>query len=181
MTAVSRLHPATVAVTLALFGCAPAPLRPAPAVPAALAVPPDQVRLAVFHAVGVQIYDCKGQPDDPTHVAWALRAPEAQLRDSRGTLVGRHYAGPTWEYQDGSRVVGAVSARADAPDGRSIPWLLLSAASSSEKGYFAPIKSVQRFNTAGGRAPGEGCDSTQLGREVRIAYEADYAFYVAKH
>jgi hypothetical protein len=168
-------------VTLALFGCAGPSLRPAPTVPAALAVPPDQTRLAAFHAVGVQVYDCKAKPDDPTGAAWALRAPEAQLLDSKGAIVGRHYAGPTWEYRDGSRVVGAVSARADAPDGRSIPWLLLHAATTSDQGYFAPVKTVQRLNTAGGLAPGDGCDSTLLGREARVPYEADYAFYVAKH
>jgi len=44
----------------------------------------------------------------------ALREPIATLF-SDGKTVGRHYAGPNWEYIDGSAVVGQVVARPQAP------------------------------------------------------------------
>jgi len=163
-----------------LAGCQAAQVRPQPAVPERLAVPRNQKLSRMLRASGVQIYECKPSHDDPMRMEWTFRAPEAELRDSAGKLVGRHYAGPTWEARDGSKVVGEVTARYDSPDPNAIPWLLLSAASTTGRGVFSQTSSVQRLNTSGGKAPTSGCDQTQVGKEARVSYTAEYFFYVSK-
>jgi hypothetical protein len=173
---------ATLAI---LAGCAgtPAAIAPAavaPAVPQTLAVPPDQVLSRVLEASGVQIYECKTAHDDPTRMEWAFKAPEAQLRDTSGQVIGKHYAGPTWEAGDGSKVVGEVTGRQDAPDRDAIPWLLLRAKSTVGQGLFSRTTSIQRLRTSGGKAPTSGCDPASAGREARVPYEAQYLFYVAR-
>jgi hypothetical protein len=62
----------------------------------------------VVPAKGVQIYECRASQ-------WVFVAPEAELFDAAGKTIGKHYAGPHWESADGSKVVGAVKQRADAP------------------------------------------------------------------
>jgi hypothetical protein len=99
------------------------------------------------------------------------------LFDSAGNKIGRHYAGPTWELSDGSKVGGKVVARADAPDGKAIPWLLLDATSHTGTGRLAGVSAIQRINTAGGTPPGQPCDLAHLNAEVRVPYEATYFFY----
>src|SRR5213075_2496388 len=105
----------------------------------------------VFHAKGVQIYECR---DDK----WVFVAPQADLFDVRGNLVGRHYAGPRWQATgDGSTIVGTVKSSAQAPAPGAIPWLLLSAKSEAGRGYLSDVTSVQRLATAGGVAPSGSC------------------------
>src|SRR5260221_3797590 len=126
----------------------------------------------VIRAKGVQIYECRDRK-------WVFVAPEAELFDSRGNLIGRHYAGPQWEATgDGSRIVGTVKSRADAPAAGAIPWLLLSTKSVGGRGYFSDVTSVQRVATAGGIAPEGGCDG--VGEQVRVPYTADYYFFHAR-
>jgi uncharacterized protein (DUF2147 family) len=146
--------------------------------PPALHVPPGQVLAVTAQGTGVQIYECAAAKDDPARFAWTLKAPEASLTRA-GEALGRHYAGPTWEASDGSKVTGEVMAKVDAPNGDSIPWLLLRAKSASGSGIFSHILSVQRLRTEGGKAPGSGCDASQAGKESRIPYSAEYRFYVA--
>ena len=92
-------------------------------------------------------------------------------------MVGTHFAGPTWQGQDGSAVIGAVLERADSPDQGAIPWLLLEAKQHAGSGAFSTITHIQRLDTAGGAAPTEGCDADHAGEEVRAPYTATYAFY----
>jgi len=94
-----------------------------------------------------------------------------------GSRTLRHYAGPTWEANDGSKVVGEVKARADAPDADAIPWLLLTAKSTSGSGVLASTLSVQRVQTAGGKAPASGCGPAQAQQEIRVPYTATYYFF----
>ena len=89
-----------------------------PDVPDPIKVPPSDELVFAAHASGVQIYTCHPGADGP---AWALKAPEAQLRDQQGKVVGRHYAGPTSKHNDGSQVTGKAAARVDSPDKESIP------------------------------------------------------------
>ena len=84
---------------------------------------------------------------------------------------------PTWEALDGSRLTGARVASAAAPDGKSIPWLLLRSTSSVGAGLFGDVTWVQRLDTVGGAAPATGCDAEHLGAEVMVPYRADYFFY----
>jgi len=155
---------------LALAACASQPAKVA--VPADL-VPAGEHAVERLAARGVQIYECR-QKVGGGGTEWTLVAPEAQLFDAQGAPVGRHYAGPHWEAADGSRILGSVKARADAPLAGAIPWLLLTAKSVGGPGRFAQITSVQRINTAGGGAPAVACDSVTLGRSERVPYTADY-------
>lgn len=91
-------------------------------VPQQLQPPPGDGLLLRVHAKGDQIYTCK---TDATQFTWVLKAPEAQLFDQDGKPFGKHFAGPSWEAIDGSRVSGKAVANAPSPDTESIPWLLV--------------------------------------------------------
>ncbi len=152
-----------------------------PGVPDKLRVGADQALALDLRGEGVQIYVCTARKDDATKFEWTLKAPEAELFDASGKKVGKHYGGPTWEGDDGSKVVGELKARDDGPDPNAIPWLLLSARSSSGSGMLGKITSIQRLHTVGGKAPAEGCSqAAQAGSEIRIPYQARYAFYAPK-
>src|SRR4051812_33488472 len=101
-------------MALVLAGCA----TPGVQVPDSLKPGANEKLAMVVPAKGVQIYECRTGK-------WAFVAPEAELFDQNGKKIGKHYAGPHWEAADGSKVVGAVKARADAPAAGDIPWLLL--------------------------------------------------------
>ena len=146
-------------------------------VPENLEPPADSVLLFALEARGVQIYVCEEDPNDATAFVWTFKAPEAELFNGRGEVVGSHFAGPTWQGQDGSAVIGAVLERAAAPDAGAIPWLLLEAKDHEGSGVFSTITHIQRLDTKGGVAPTKGCDATHAGKEVRVPYKATYAFY----
>ncbi len=153
-------------------------IRTIPGFPEALKVPATQVLSLATQATGVQIYECEASKDDPMRFEWVFKAPEAELFDSAGKRIGRHYTGPIWEANDGSKVVGEVRARDNGPDPNAIPWLLLSAKSTSGNGVFSQTQSIQRIHTAGGKAPEEGCNQSQVGKETRVPYKAKYYFYI---
>ena len=163
-----------------LSGCASTDIGMTPVVPENLRVPATQMLSVVAQAKGVQIYECNANKADPTRFEWVFKAPEAELFDTAGKNIGKHYAGPTWESNDGSKVVGEVKARDDGPDSNAIPWLLLSAKSTAGNGIFGKTQSIQRVKTVGGTAPVGGCDQAQAGKTARVAYQATYYFYVAR-
>jgi len=148
-------------------------------VPAALAVPAGQVLVLAARGIGEQIYECAAAKDGAASSTWTLKAPQAQLRDAAGNALGKHYAGPTWESNDGSKVIGEVVSKSEAPDADAIPWLLLRAKSTSGSGRFSSITSIQRVHTLGGKAPATPCDGAPSGKEARVPYAADYLFYAA--
>ena len=134
-----------------------------------LAVGADhKVALRVF-AQGAQIYRWNG-------TGWTFVAPDAVLTANAGGtgVIGTHYAGPTWESNSGSKVVGAVADRC-TPDAASIPWLLLTAKSSGGPGVFDSISYIQRINTAGGNAPAS--PGSVVNQEARVPYTTEYVFY----
>lgn len=145
-------------------------------VPQQLQPPAGEHVLFEVHATGDQIYTCKA---DGSQFTWTLKAPDAKLFDKDGKPFGKHFAGPSWEANDGSRVTGKAVANA-SPDTDSIPWLLVSIISHDGTGVLSPATSIQRLNTKGGKAPASGCDASRLGQEVRVAYSADYVFYTPK-
>ena len=163
-----------------LAGCASRTVAPPPDLPAALRAPSDQALVLAWRGAGVQVYECRAAQDGAAGFAWVLRGPQAELSDSSGKTVGRHYAGPTWEAQDGSAVTGEIIAQASAPGGDALPWLMLRAASNTGKGVFAKVRFIQRLHTVGGMAPGGTCDAKQLHKPVRAPYSADYFFYAAR-
>ena len=136
-------------------------------------------RLAmVVPAKGVQIYECRRKKDGDAF-EWAFVAPDAELFDARGNLIGLHNAGPAWVANDGSRVTGKVMAKADAPDTASIPWLLLEAKNAGSPGSFSKVTRIQRVNTTGGVAPAKPCNGPMLGQQMGVHYTADYRFFVS--
>jgi hypothetical protein len=134
----------------------------------------------IVAAKGVQIYECRATKDQAKGYEWTFVAPEAELFDARGNRIGRHYAGPHWESIDGSKILGTVKERADAPVADAIPWLLLTAKSVGSEGSFSKVTSIQRVNTVGGAAPKTGCTQSAAGTAARINYTADYYFFTAK-
>lgn len=153
---------------------------PAAPLPASLEVPANQALALTLTARGVQIYECQAAPGEAGKLAWTFKAPEADLFDAQGRKVGRHYAGPTWELNDGGKVVGKVRAKADAPGGgKGVPWLLLDA-TQADGSSLGKVVSIQRVDTTGGNAPSSVDTTVRAGAELRVNYTATYKFYVAK-
>jgi hypothetical protein len=146
------------------------------AVPASLIPPRQNVVLFRTAATGSQIYVCRAKADDPTTIEWILKAPDAELWNDDGEKVGKHYAGPTWEANDGSKVVGEVVERANAPDSGAIPWLLLRAKSNAGTGALSTVTYIQRLETVGGIAPLDGCGGSAIDVGRAVEYRATYAF-----
>ena len=126
----------------------------------------------VYHAYaeGVQIYQWDGG-------TWAFRGPSATLyADAAGSgKIGTHYAGPTWESNGGSLVVGRLNKPCEV-GAADIPWLLLDGVRSEGPGIFHDVDFIQRVNTVGGRAftaPGS------TGEVRNVPYTAEYFFYRA--
>ena len=180
MKAVATTLIASASFVAFLSGCASSGIGMTPSVPEKLKVPATETLSVVAQAAGVQIYECNAGKTDPTLFEWAFKAPEAELFNNAGKKIGKHYAGPTWESDDGSKVIGEVKALDDGPDASAIPWLLLSAKSVEGNGIFAKTQSIQRVKTVGGKAPVDGCNQAQSGKVARVAYRATYNFYVSK-
>ena len=132
---------------------------------------------SVQHATGVQIYRCNATA---TGYSWGLVAPRANLFDDKGKLTMTHFAGPTWQAQDGSQVKGA---RVDGvnQDATAIDWLLLRKASASagpDGDQLTNTSFIQRINTTGGVAPAAAeCNALTLNTTSEIDYTADYYFW----
>ncbi|HEY6241402.1 MAG TPA: DUF3455 domain-containing protein [Burkholderiales bacterium] len=174
----SKTSKLTVSLLLLIAGCASPQLpRSAVEVPAKLRPGANESLAIIAAAKGVQIYECRAKKDQAGGYEWAFVAPEADLFDAGGNRIGRHYAGPHWESNDGSKVLGTAKERADAPAAGAIPWLLLTAKSDGPEGSFSKATSVQRVNTAGGVAPTAGCSQATAGTPARISYTADYYFF----
>ena len=135
---------------------------------------PDEIEVPAgnkvhFHGfgVGVQIYTWDGS-------SWGAAVPEAILFHANG-VVTIHFAGPTWQSNSGSSVVGALPPKAVTVDTNAIPWVLLNAVSTEGSGIFADTTFIQRVHTTGGKAP--SVDGTFVGQVARVPYTADYFFY----
>ena len=136
----------------------------------------DRVRVPVgnklhsrVYADGVQIYRWDG-------ISWVLVGPDATLFANANCdgKVGKHYVGPTWESNSGSKVVG-TRMYGCSPDTTAIPWLLLEAVSTSGPGIYSSVTYIQRANTKGGLPPaGPG---SFIGETVQVPYTAEYYFY----
>src|SRR5258706_16126058 len=60
----------------------------------------------IVPAKGVQIYECRSNKAGVYE--WTFVAPEAELFDTTGNPIGKHYAGPSWEATDGTQTAAAV-------------------------------------------------------------------------
>jgi hypothetical protein len=146
-------------------------------IPPPLQPPVNEKLILRLHGTGDQIYSCKSEGG---LFNWTLKAPDAQLSDSKGQPFGKHFAGPTWQSNDGTRVTGKLAATVDSSDADSIPWLLIKVVSHTGNGILSRTTSIQRIHAQGGKAPSDGCDSDHVDQEVRVPYSADYLFYAPK-
>jgi hypothetical protein len=149
-----------------------------PAAPPEITVEAGNKPFLVAHAEGVQIYNCKPTADG---YAWSFGGPRANLYDERGKVIATHYAGPTWQARDGSKVIGKLVRPAPITDTSAIAWLLLSANSTSAGPDGARLEGttfIQRLNTTGGVQPAPGeCNAATANTASEIPYTADYVFW----
>jgi hypothetical protein len=175
-------HARALTAALALLGLLPGLAHAAqpvpPGVPDTIKVPAGNVAFLVGHATGAQNYTCQ---QTSTGYTW-VGVPSATLVDDKGKEIMTHYAGPTWESKDGSKVVAArVDGVTVSPD--AIQWLLLRATPTTgqdDDGRLAGTTYIHRVNTRGGLAPTGGCDAAHVGATHSAPYMADYYFYRAK-
>jgi len=159
---------ATVAIAM-LGACAMPPASP----PSASIDPPQAERVMALTASGVQNYSC--ELDAQGHLAWVFRSPQATLYDASGRAVVRHGAGPSWEAEDGSQIVGRVLAQKPSETPASIPQLLLETHSTAGSGTLSAVRYVQRVHTVGGLAPAAPCSTEHTSGSS--PYLANYVFY----
>src|SRR5260370_35753314 len=124
--------------------------------PPQIQAPAGEQLLLQVHANGDQVYTCKG---DAGSLNWALKAPDAQLFDKDGKSFGKHFAGPSWEANDGSRVTGKVVAIWPSPDANSIPWLLVTILTHDGSCVLSRATTIHRVTTQHGNAPASGADA----------------------
>jgi hypothetical protein len=170
-------------ICVAIATCTAPPAAPAapapPAVPDEIAVRDGHKPFLLGHAVGVQIYTCTTVAGG---FAWGPATPRADLLDDHGSVIVRHFGGPSWQAKDGSTVV-AQRVRDESVDATSIPWLLLSATGTpgADGDRLAGTTYIQRIATTGGRAPAaEPCNASTVGNAVPVPYTADYVFWKAR-
>jgi hypothetical protein len=171
---IARLLQLAILIGIATAATGQAASRPD--VPEKIKAPAGEQVVLVTHATGSQIYTCQQGSDGK--LAWTLKAPDAELHDEHGAVIGRHYAGPTWKDNDGSEVTGKASAKVESPDADSIPWLLVTVTGHSGSGVLTAVTTIQRIHTKGGIAPPAAeCTTAKQNSEVRSSYAADYYFY----
>ena len=137
--------------------------------PASIAIKAG-VPVAKLQAAGAQIYICA--KNTAGALVWTFREPVASLLEN-GTTVGRHFVGPTWEFVDGSRVLGEVVSKAPGATAKDIAWLKLSVKEPPKSGLVAGATSVLRIDTKGGVFEG-ACDTE--GELHSEPYTATYIF-----
>ena len=146
-------------------------------VPTKIKVPDGNKVFLVGHASGVQIYAFN---TTASGFAWGFVAPRANLYANNGHLIVTHFAGPTWQAKDGSKVMGG-SAIGVTVDDTAIPWLRLSAVSPTagpNGDRLAHTTYIQRIATAGGLAPpAADCNAASAGTVAQVPYTADYYFW----
>jgi len=171
---ITKLLP--IAILIAMVTPAGAQGVSRPDVPDKIKAPAGEEVVLEAHATGSQIYVCQTRADG--QFAWNLKAPDAELRDQSGGVIGHHFAGPAWKDSDGSEVTGKAVAKVDSPDPNAIPWLLVTATGHSGNGVLSRVTSIQRIRTKGGLAPpADECNAAKQNVEVRSSYTADYYFY----
>jgi Protein of unknown function (DUF3455) len=137
--------------------------------PDAIAAPGEEI-VAVFHAEGTQVYECKASADGK--LTWQFREPIATL-SLDGKTIGRHYAGPNWEHIDGSVVIAKVTASTPGASAKDLDLVKLAVSANRGSGVLTSVTTVQRINTRGGKLAG-ACDIA--GALQSVPYTADYVF-----
>ena len=176
MLAKTRFGWLATALCFIVGGCA---LHAQEAVPSALQPPFGYTVAFTAKASGVQIY--KSTAENGAALKWTFVAPLAELNAPGQAIY--HYAGPSWEAVDGSRIVRdtntpvvTLPAKQAATD---IPWLLIKVTADATPGLLSRTGYVQRISTSGGVAP--ATPPVREGTTVGVPYTATYVFYAKSH
>ena len=169
-----------IATVAALSACASSPLTMKPvdnaALPEAVRAPAGSKQMMATTGVGELTYECREKAGAAGQYEWAFVGPVATLYGGDKKMVGKYYAGPTWEAADGSKVTGKQVAISPSSPG-NIPMQLVKAEPAMGAGAMTGVGYIQRLNTKGGVAPAMACDAMGKGKRQVVAYEADYIFY----
>jgi hypothetical protein len=130
----------------------------------------DGSTVATLQAAGAQIYSCSKKATGA--LEWTFREPVAVLLQD-GRTVGRHFVGPTWEFADGTHVVGKLSGKVAGETARDIPWLKLAILEPAQSGPVAGATTILRIDTKGGGFEGVCSREGDLHAEP---YAATYVF-----
>jgi hypothetical protein len=152
-----------IALVLAAFCVAPGAI--AQTANESIDVPPHSKLLLRAVGSGDQVYGC-------VNGGWVLKAPDAKLLNEQGSVIGRHFAGPTWQLNDGSWVKANAVTKKVAPDAAAVPWLLLESVGGT--GKLGAVRFIQRTGTRGGNPPDGACSQNAM---LRVPYTATYSFY----
>jgi hypothetical protein len=126
--------------------------------------------VATLQAAGAQIYACSRNAKGA--LEWTFREPVAALFQD-GKTVGRHFVGPTWEFADGTHVMGRLSGKTAGKTARDIPWLKLAIMEPAKSGPAAGATTILRIDTKGGGFEGQCSNEGELHSEP---YAATYVF-----
>ncbi len=148
---------------------------------------PDAVKVPAGHRVALETvgigkitYECRAKKDAPGQFAWEFVAPDAQLTDRTGRLIGKYFGPPaTWTNLDGSTVTGASASSRVTVD-VSIPLQLVKANPSTGNGAFTGVTYIQRVATRNGVVPADTCNDLANGTRADVTYQADYIFWKAR-
>ena len=168
-----------IGVAALLSACASSPMMMKidnATLPEAVRAPAGQKVMMAATGVGELTYECREKKDMVGQHEWAFVGPVATLYSAERKVVGKYYAGPTWESVDGSKVSGKQVAVAPSSPG-NIPLQLVKAEPAMGAGGMQGVSYIQRVNTKGGVAPAAACEAGNKGQRQQVAYEADYVFY----
>ena len=121
-------------------------------------------------AAGMQIYEC--HVDDSGRLMWTFREPLAILT-AEGKTIGRHFAGPSWQLNDGGKVVGKLVAQKPGASDKDITLLHLDVSRREGTGLLTRATAVERLDTHGGVFAGVCQQAGELHLEP---YSARYVF-----
>ena len=144
--------------------------------PEPVRVPAGQKVRMTATGVGDLSYECREKKDAAGQYEWVFVGPVANLMSSDKKVVGKYYAGPTWESADGSKITGKQVAVAPSSAG-NIPYQLVKTEPAMGAGAMNGVTYIQRVNTKGGVAPTMTCDAAGVSKKQTVPYQADYVFY----
>lgn len=168
----------SLALTALLAACSSMTPMATPNAPAAVTVPAGNKAVMMAVGMGDLAYECRAKAGATDAFEWVFVGPTATLYDKNKVAVGKYYAGPTWESNDGSKVTGKQLAVSPAAPG-SIPLQLVQANPATGNGAMTGVTYIQRLNTMGGVAPADVCNAGAVGSKKMVKYQADYVFYKA--
>jgi hypothetical protein len=153
-------------------------------IPDSLAAPEGNKLSYQTYAIGVQIYEVRRSPSDPTKFVWVGIAPSAtlNLQPDFSNQVGIHYAGPSWEFTKGpykNEKAVASKLKQATMNSTAIPWLLLKVVDELSS-IGNKVTYIQRVCTTGGLAPTSIPAEADLGKTQSVPYTATYLFYEKK-